>query len=267
MLVQITELVEIVKIASTLITLTMLSIQDWKTRELDGRIVYTYFLISVILFFISTITTRMSLEMLLFYAGFSITATSGLFIILYSIGLVGDGDVYVATALGLMFPYTTIYHFTPQSIGILPPCMVIVFYASLSALTLMIVNALYILVKHRDIVSRIPAEYRFIVPFIGRPVKIHEYLQGKFKHYFPLQVFEVKDEKVLVNFKLFTSIKSEETLLLRDLINKGLLNTNDYIWVTPGLPFIFYLLIGFIMMLIVADKPILLIASKITSLK
>ncbi|MEM4005181.1 MAG: prepilin peptidase, partial [Desulfurococcaceae archaeon] len=135
--VQIDELVEIVKIVSTLITLVVLSIQDWRTRELDGRIVYSYLMLSILMFFTSTMISHLPLETLLFYTFFSVVTTSGLFILLYITGLAGDGDVYVATSLGLMFPYITSYKFTLQRIGLLPPCMVVVFYASAFALVLM----------------------------------------------------------------------------------------------------------------------------------
>ncbi|MEM1830432.1 MAG: A24 family peptidase C-terminal domain-containing protein [Desulfurococcaceae archaeon] len=265
--VQIDELVEIVKIVSTLITLVVLSIQDWRTRELDGRIVYSYLMLSILMFFTSTMISHLPLETLLFYTFFSVVTTSGLFILLYITGLAGDGDVYVATSLGLMFPYITSYKFTLQRIGLLPPCMVVVFYASAFALVLMIANSTWVLIRYRDAVSRIPLKYKFIIPLIGRPVRIREYLRGKYKYYYPLQFFEVRNEGVLVYFKLFTSINSKEVSSLHNLINKGLLSMDDYIWITPGLPFILYLLIGFILMLVFADKPILFIISKIISLK
>jgi len=256
-------LLDSVKILSTFITLLVLSIQDWRTRELDARIVYFYLILSILLFFASTIILDAPLYMRLFYAGISLFTTAGLFILLYKTGLIGDGDVYIATALGLMFPYSDTYKLTLQAYGLLPPSMVIIFYASVSALVIMLTNVLQVIMRYRGALERLPQGYRIIVPLLGRPVKIRDYLNGKFKHYYPLQSFELDGEKLTVKFRLVTGVDNAEINDLRNIVERGLLNPDDYIWITPGLPFILYLLIGFILVLLVGDKPLLTLISKV----
>jgi Archaeal Peptidase A24 C-terminus Type II. len=127
----------------------------------------------------------------------------------------------------------------------------------------MLTNVLLVIMRYKGALEKLPRGYRIIVPLLGRPVKIRDYLNGKFKHYYPLQSFTIDGEKLTVKFRLVTGVNNAEIDDLRSIVERELLNPDDYIWITPGLPFILYLLIGFTLVLLVGDKPLLTLISRV----
>lgn len=259
------DLVDLVKVVSTLIALGVLSIQDLKTRELSALLVYAYLFTSIALFAISVIVSDMVLPLLIIYAAFSLMASAGLFTVLFKLGLVGDGDVYVSLALGLTFSYPSLYRFTLSPTGILPPSLVVILYAALTSMALMLVNAIVVFTKYRSLLSALSAKHKVFLPLISKPVKLRDYLSGKLRHYFPIQTFTVSSSGVVVEYKLLTRVDVDEVSKLKQLLDRGLLSPEIYIWVTPGIPFIFHLFLGVVALIVFGDKPLVHLLIKIFS--
>jgi preflagellin peptidase FlaK len=257
--------VEALKTTVSLIVLLVLSIQDYRTRELDARIVYLYLAFSICISLASFLTVEIPTLLKLFYYIVSLSTTGGLFFILYKSGLIGDGDLYTTVSLGFLFPLPSTYQFTiynPPGSGILPPSIMIVLYGSISVIILMIVNATFVLVKYKFIVARTPLKYAVILPFLGKPVRVSDYVEGKYRHYYPLQYYRVVNGGVVVEYKLVTRVLGEDGKDVSSLLERGFVKPEDYIWVSPGIPFILYLLVGFIMLLILGDYPLIAILTR-----
>lgn len=106
------------RLLSSLAFLGLLGVQDLKRREVSPSIVFMYLGVSASLFVFSTVTLRMPAEQKLLYSLVSLTVTLGAFISLYMRGLVGNGDVYVSSAIGLCFSYPDIYSVTFAGRGV-----------------------------------------------------------------------------------------------------------------------------------------------------
>jgi preflagellin peptidase FlaK len=257
--------IEALKITVSIIVLLVLSVQDYRTRELDARVVYMYLAFSICISLASFLTAEIPTLLKLFYYIVSLSTTGGLFFILYKSGLIGDGDLYTAVSLGFLFPLPSTYQFTiynPPSSGILPPSIILVLYGSISVIILTMVNAAFVLVKYRFILARTPLKYAVILPFLGKPVRVLDYVKGKYRHYYPLQYYRVVNGEVVVEYKLVTRVLGEDGKDVLSLLERGFVKPEDYIWVSPGIPFILYLLVGFILLLILGDYPLIAILTR-----
>lgn len=258
-------MVDFSKIAVSLVLLLIMGLQDLKTREISNIAVYAYLGSSFLLFVLTLFTNAPPPPLSIIYAILSLVITAGLFTLLYLYGLVGDGDVFVSFALGLMFAYPSVYNATIYSSGIMPPSIAVVFYSALVGILLIIANAIYVFVFHREVLKSIPKPYMLILPFIGKPIKVRDYLEGRVKHHFIVQDFHVKDNELNIEYKFFINVYEDVTKKIRDLLERGMLNPDSYVWVTPGLPFIFHFFIGVLVFVILGDKPIMLLLSLLVS--
>ena len=250
--------IDLFKIALSMIILSILGYQDWKTREISDKIVYFYLGCSTILFIASTIVLLGNYPpiLLLLYIGSSLLATMVLFGILYKFNLIGDGDVYVATSIGLLYSYPFA---TLIGIGLLPPALIIVIYATLIGLLNSVFNAIRVLVKNRKQFRELSLKHKLIVPFLAKPVKIRDYIENRYKHHFPIQVFNILNGRVESKFNILRGINEDTSSNIKDIVEKGLVNPDTYIWITPGIPYVFHLLLGLLLYILLGDKLIIVL--------
>lgn len=251
-------LVDYVRIVFSLLLMTVLSIQDLKSREVSSTLVYTYLCISVFVFVISTLLSELSIELRLFYFIVTMSITTGVLSLLYFYGLVGDGDVYVASAVGLCFTYPDAYKTTLTRQGVLPPSLVILLYSTMASILLSFINLLANLSRHREELEGIPLQYRILLPLVAFPIKIEDYLSGRYKYVYPIQIFEIDETgNVKTCFRLLVNLDKEYKNHIKDLVARGLLKGDQHLWVTYGLPMILFINIGLIAFLVLGDKPLL----------
>lgn len=251
--------INMVKVSSTLAFLGVLALQDLREREMSANLVYAYVAISAAVFAASLYFGDMPPLVMLIYALFSLVATAGLFTSLFKLGLVGDGDVFVSLAIGLALFNPSTYDFTLTKVGILPPSIVVVFYAALTSVVLMVLNSVVVLTRYRCLLKHLSLRQRLLLPFVGKPVRLREYLEGKLKHHYLVQEFTYSSRGVVTRYKTLIRVERNELSRLRELVDKGLLSPDTYVWVSPGIPFVFHLFLGVMLLIVLGDRPLALL--------
>jgi preflagellin peptidase FlaK len=261
-------MITIAKAVYALFILGYFSILDYKYRDIPDKLVWGSLAGSAILLVLSLPDIAYQYSVLNTLV-FDVTLFSSIFIMLvltlmYFLKYMGGADVLVLLDLLLLFPLYGGYRITVlgRSCSIhLSPIIVILLYASLTLLAIILLRGIWNIVRYwRLMPGEAGLALKTALAFIGRPVKISEYL--KMKHYYPLELIEVRDEHVTRRIRLSFSIEEEyyehqETI--RSLLEKGLISGDDYIWVTLGIPFLVPLLFGFIGFILAGDYPLTLL--------
>ncbi len=185
-----------------------------------------------------------------------------LMIILYFMDYFGGADIVILSELLVLYPFYGLYEysiFKHACIIHLPVLIVLLLYATLSLLLIFVARGLYVLIRYYDLLPRkLSFLHRIALSFIGRPVRIRDYLS--MKHYYPLEVFEkTSGGGVKRRFRFSFSISEEyyeHQDRIRKLLEKGLVSADDYIWITYGIPFIVPVFIGFLLVLLLGDYPV-----------
>ncbi len=254
-----------IKVITSLLFLAILGFEDLKTRELESRIVYLYLSLSLVLYALTLITSTNIIEYLV-YTALTLLVTPGVFYILYKYRLIGDGDVYVSLSLGLLLHHPTVYSATLVGYGVMPPALVAVLYASLIALLWSILQGLSNILRYRSLLRQLPLKYRAIILFLARPIKAGEFSENpKYRHYYPLQMFKYTEQGIREYYNL---LKLDDTTRqnIVELVEKGVIPRDCILWITPGLPYVFYMLIGVLILLLVGDKPLYYLLIKLLNM-
>lgn len=252
--------------------MSWLSIYDIKYREIPDKHVWGSFYISLALFAI-TIAVQLSnqpssITAIVVYTSLSIFSGTGLFSIMYLMGLVGKADVFVITELALLLPTPDVYSIVVYEMGNilrLPPVLLIVLYSAFISILIGASRSFLVSIIYRKAIPRdLPLVKKLVLVLTGRPMSIKSYLSSK--HYYPLTIFEVKEGKLTRKYRLTFSVEGEEywehQAKVQKLLEEGILSPNDYIWVTYGIPYIVPLLVGLIVFLVVGDAPLALFLRK-----
>lgn len=250
------DFIEIVKVLLSFVILMVLTIQDVKDRLLSDVLVYFYVVSSIILYCLSTIFINADRFYIFAYTFISLVTLPGLFFALYKTNLIGDGDFYVSLALGFLFPYPVSYNYTFAGSGILPPSFTILFHAVSVNFMYILLNMFTNMRRISKIDDKLALKYRILLSLLGRPVKISDILERRIKHFYFIQYFEIADGRLIPKIKLLSRGDEFDESKLRSLVETGYLDSENYVWITPGLPFILFLFIGFILTIILGDKPI-----------
>jgi prepilin signal peptidase PulO-like enzyme (type II secretory pathway) len=256
------ELLPLLQVLSSTLFLLVLGAEDLKTRELSSRVVYAYLSTGVVLYVLTLLTARSLLEVLV-YTAFTLAVTPGFFFVLYKYKFTGDGDVYTSLALGLALYHPLAYRATLVKQGVLPPALMVVLYASITAALYSLLHGVLNILRHRDLLAQVPAKYKALLVVTATPVKAGEYAENpKYKYYYPVQVFEVTSQGLEVKFNLAgLSDTARERVL--ELVERSIIPRDYVLWVTPGLPYVFYMLLGLVVVVLLGDKPIYHLLAKI----
>jgi len=258
-------ILEYAKIVFTLLFLARFSIEDYRKREVNDPEVYAYVAGSAVFYALSTliIISNLPPAYTAVYTALSITIAPVLFTLLYLKGLMGLGDVYVATGLSLTFTYPVLFNETglPGTPAIAPPVILIILYACASIIIYSAGKALHILTRHRDMLKNLSLTEKILLPIIAKPMTVREYLETRFLY--PLTVFEEEAGAVKQKIRLSYDVEKEDyrehQARLKTLVEKGLVSPEAKIWVAHGIPFLTLLLLGFTTYLVLGDKPLTLL--------
>lgn len=137
-------------------------------------------------------------------------------------------------------------------------------YSSIAPVTLVFINLVANLSRHIDKIKEIPGCYKLIIPLVARPVRLGDYLSERLRYYYPIEEFELDREGFLrKRFKIMSGLDKRHREYISDLLLKGIVSENHHIWVTYGLPMIFLIYIGLLILILLGDRPILYILDHI----
>ena len=252
----------IAKICYILIVLTYFSILDIKYRDIPDKHAWASLVGAIILFLLSIpIDLNYGLTMFTIYTLVSMLLGPLLFYGLYKIDMIGGADVIVVAEISLLFPLPSIYKYTLFARELimpihLPPILSILLYANLLIAVIIPFNILYNLVKYKNIYRSLKTGLarKIILLATAKPVKAKDYLI--LKHRYLLEEFKVTNEGIERTIRTSFDINEEYTdhqKLIRELISNGLLNPDDYIIITYGIPYIVPILLGTLLFMIFGD--------------
>ncbi len=268
----VSDLLMYVKIIYGLVSLLVFSIYDLRYREIPDKYVWGFLSGCILLFIFSLLicNTNYPLQFILIYIIMSLVIVPGLFFVLYKLDYIGEADFYVVLGLSILFPLGSIYKyvvFYENSMLIhIPPILVMVLYSTAMLVVLTLLKGLVFGLAWKKYLPKNLGIYKkILLLFIGKPMRIKDFLKSK--HYYPLTVFKPSNEGVEVSYRLSFSVEEEDYRIhqnkLKELIDKGIVDPEQIIWVTYGIPYIVALLFGYLLLLVLGDYPVLFLFTHI----
>ena len=229
--------------------LLIASYWDIVKREIEPKYWLITGAVGLLLAFTSTIIAGLNLD-LYGYTLFSIIAIAivGAF---YYIGYMGGADLYAVAVIALTVPKQLVGE------GLIPtPFMTVVYAAVVSAL-IPIYFCLYNLVSRdrRRAIREVPRGY--IMRFLGVPKRPRDYVNSK-GFWFPLTTYENGELVTRYSFQVEEE-PEEHKQKIKSLLESREIGEDSFIWITPGIPFVLFILLGFILSIIIGDLPLQLL--------
>ncbi len=243
--------IDYIAVALSIIFLAYGSWSDIKTREVSN-LVWLFFLpIGIALtFFRILLNTDLMIISLLSIVIIVVISTVGFYG-----GMMGGADTKALICIGIAMP---IYpSFLTRFIYPMFPLSVLInsfLIASLSCIYSMLRNSYWIISKDENLFSGFHGEplWKKLLIFISGYKMSSSELTGK-SHFFPLEEVDVKDGNMIRRLKISARIESENSILddLLEHYSKG--SDMKYVWVSPMLPMLLFITIGYSLTLIVGD--------------
>lgn len=249
-----------------LLSLSMASVYDIKTREVPDEIWILFAPISVALTVTSLFLGGWRQEAILSLA-ISLMVMSALSTALFYIGLFGGADAKALIYLAAAMPEHP--NFSPaglplglsaQRLIILPPISTFsnaALIASLSIIGIVLRNLvdlarnkrIFVGLEHERLIAKIGA---FLIGYRVDADKV----RAKRDHYLPLEEFgKHEDGSIKRKLKIFRRLSWDGDEIGMD-VPAGI---HGKIWVTPGLPFLLFITVGFITAIFIGDIILLLV--------
>lgn len=166
-----------------------------------------------------------------------------LILIMSLFGMIGGADFLAILLVGIAHP----------KFKFLPISLLTLLYSLIIPLLLVIYYTIYNLLMFRAILSSIKCGRgrRLYLILFGKPIRVRDFLKMKFTYL--LTVPRGGGFDCRASFSL-----EEEEGTIRELIlkyvNDGVLTLDDYVWVTPALPHVFFILIGYVLSILTAEQ-------------
>jgi len=237
------DIVYLLQILYSLVMLIHTSILDIKSREVDPKIWLFYLPLAIFLYF-----NIQKINIVLYIIIFIIT--NSLTYILYKLSMIGGADVIAIILLSLGNSSVTpiIYLNNLTTIGLEP--LIILLYSSFLITIIGIIN----LIKNVKYTKNMSIYDRILLGFNGKRMKVKEFINSKF--YFPLTVIDDNGNMSLrTNFSVEEDDKYWREKYL-ELIKKGVITGEEYIWVSWGVPVLPFICAGYIISLVVGCFPL-----------
>lgn len=265
------QLIAAVKVLLCTIALGLASIQDWRTREVSDTIWLVVGFCGVTMT-IAEIALEFSIDSLTILA----TSAASCFFLgfgLYYFGFFGGADAKCLWCLGVTVPFNPLKKLGFNISGPENPIFSISIFnnsiltAALLALGILLFNAVKRAVRGPLFVSGEEDSFwkRGVVAALGYKMRVSRFLEKK-DFYFPLEDFVLEGEIVRRRFRLSARCVDDGSYeRIRDLVDKGILRREEGIWVSPAIPLIVNMTIGFFISLLYGDL-VLAIARAVVSL-
>ncbi len=166
------------------------------------------------------------------------------------LGMIGGADFLAILLVGLAHPKFTI----------IPISLLTLLYSLIIPLMLVIYYATYNLFKFRRTLSTIKCATgkKLYLILFGKPVKVRDFLNMRFTYL--LTIPRKSEFACRASFSMEEEEESARKLILK-YINEGVLSPDDYIWITPALPHVFFILVGYILSLLTPEQLLVRILS------
>lgn len=216
--------INILKISVAVLILLYASILDWKHREIDDRSWLSMVVLGIIFAGYDYIRFGQFFTVKIFAVSFLVSLA--LAYALYYTGLMGGGDGKILMGIGSMFP------FYPY-VGVFTIFPLFVLSVFVNAIFLSAVMPVIFFISNLKRLKEIGCLKEFFIMFLGYKKKASQ----------------VNDHEVIIgdgrDFRIFLNAKDIE------LGKKG--DNDEEVWVTPALPFVIPIMIGFLMSLVYGD--------------
>lgn len=232
---------------STLLTLTYASISDVRSREVHELVWIPAIVIVVIVN--AYLGMYSNIPMLIFSL-----LPALLIFILSTTNLMGGADALALLLIGLAHPKFLVLpiSFITLVVSLIPPILLMISY-----LVLNIVKNMYLFKKIKCTEG---VRSKYLLMFLGKPMSIKSYLTSKFLY--PLTI--PKDTGFHCR-TMFSDDETEEAIKdeIINLVSRGVIDTNSKIIVTPALPHILFILLGYIVSVLTPQQLILALIRKL----
>lgn len=170
-------------------------------------------------------------------------------LILAFLDMIGGADFLALLLIAIAHPRFILF----------PISLLTLFYSILIPLALVLLYFIINAFIYREELSKIRCVKgkKYYLYFLGRPMKIKEYLKSEF--IYPLTIPKSANEVVFECRPTFSiaeeEIKHKEEI--KKLIEDGLIDEDTVIWVTPALPHVAFIFIGYVIALITPQNMVM----------
>ncbi len=169
-----------------------------------------------------------------------------LLLIMSLLGMIGGADFLAILLIGLAHP----------KFILIPISLLTLIYSLIIPLLLIVYYVICNLVKFRDVLEKIKCVTgrKVYLVLFGKPVKISDFMSMKFAY-----LLTIPSSDGFICRASFSLEEEEEKAkeLVAKCINKNILSLNDYVWVTPALPHVLFILVGYMLALLTPEQMII----------
>jgi len=229
--------------------LGLASFYDLKTREIRELLWLPAFIVTAVINFIliKPDTTAVILSII----------PSLIVLALVVMKMMGGADFIAMLLVGLSMPYLKIF----------PISLLTLLYSSLIPATLAIYNIILNLSRYRDVYRKVRCDEgsKSFLLALGKPMRIRDFIRSKYLY--PLTLIDCVNNTQKITCRSSFNIDedyAEHIAHVRRCVESGYLDGDGFVWVTPALPHIVFITVGFILALLTPTEVILHILSILT---
>lgn len=239
----------VLSIIVTIVTLVIASWYDLKYREIPERLWIPAFIVSLVVIVLSGIDFLLVAISLI---------PALILLILMLLGMIGGADFIAMLLIGITSPY----------LNLLPISFITLFYSALIPSFITIYNAIVNVTMYRTVIKRLNCRPRtkFFMLFLGKPMRISEFMRSKF--IYPLTLMRCLND-LEIECRTSFNVNEDHREHIKSLavcLDRGYIRYDDMIMVTPALPHIVFITIGYVLALLTPTEIIYIIFSLLARL-
>jgi len=229
----------LIPITITLSTLIIATYYDLKSREISE-----YVWVPALVF--SSIFTYLVIRPNILVLIFSLIPAVILLLLMF-LGMIGGADFLALLLISISTPY----------LNVIPISMLTLLLSALIPSSLVLYNFIINLTLCRNLMEglKCSSTHKLSLIFLSRPMKVSKFLKSKFMY--PLTIVKCSTNEFVVKCRTSFNIEEDFKEHIRDVmkcLELGYVSNDDYIWVTPALPHILFITIGYILALVIPEE-------------
>lgn len=244
-----------IRIILNLVFLSYASWHDYRSREVSNKVWVFYAPLGLTLTLLHVfLVNNLSLLLVL---GISFSVFAGITIPLFYLGFFGGADVKAFLCIALAMPFAPIASF--PFLGVVSPLYGMsifgnaVIISALTAVAMVLYNLFWYVRTGKKLFEGLPHEStikKLVAMFTGYKVAVSEF-RNKL-HLAPMEEpSKGENGRIIRTLRLFIRTDEDREVIVAQI--EKLLGDQQMIWVTPYLPFIVFITIGFVLTLLIGD--------------